>query len=503
VNQPQQTSRDSRPSIFLAKLGTQPELAGLVPRLAELLPETRLLGIGVKGVDDSPHLKIVAHERQVVLGAFDPWWSDQLFVDPDLYVKIQPRESQLLRMVERVARHDVFQVDTPSFPTEPFSDSFDGRSQLLLRQIAYWDWVIRTENVSAVVSQNLPHNFWDAVLHAVAEAREIPYLYFHEVRPFLSSLYVYERLEEMGNLDKCSELIRAAATRYSMMPDWVGRKEFMRQQVKESSALLHRAAGRRQTFSLARRVRLLITPPRYIAFKLRRAARRRLQDARSRRREDRVVQSSSVPARYFLLELQIQGNATNLVKGFMYGETREMVAHVAHSLPEDCVLLVRESSRQGSRKQPRREAFWRQLSALPKVQVIVDELNSRELLQKSLGLIELGYSSLALEAINLDVPVVVLGLTHLHGAPNSFVVTQSSSLPDVLRTVRDKSLNDVRSPETAQIALEKWADTSRAATIQGSLTSTPKNLDKDPEYCERIVNNVAQLVATWYRSRVG
>jgi len=174
MTQSQKVARDSRPSIFLAKLGTQPELAGLVPRLAELLPETRLLGIGVKGVDDSPHLKIVAHERQVVLGAFDPWWSEQLFVDPDLYVKIQPRESQLLRMVERVARHDVFQVDTPSFPTEPFSDSFDGRSQLLLRHIAYWDWVLRTENVSAVVSQNLPHNFWDAVLHAVAEAREIP-----------------------------------------------------------------------------------------------------------------------------------------------------------------------------------------------------------------------------------------------------------------------------------------------------------------------------------------
>jgi len=306
----------------------------------------------------------------------------------------------------------------------------------------------------------------------------------------------------MGNLGKCAEIIGAAATRYSMMPDWVGRKEFMRQQVKESSALLHRAAGRRQTFSLARRFQLLVTPPKHIAFKMMRATRRRLQDARSRRREDRVVQSNSIPPRYFLLELQIQGNATNLVKGFMYGETREMIAHVAHSLPEDCVLLVRESSRQGSRKQPRREAFWRQLSALPNVQVIADELNSRELLQKSLGLIELGYSSLALEAINLDVPVVVLGLTHLHGAPNSFVVTQSSSLPDVLRTVRNKSLHATRSPERAQIALEEWADASRTATIQGSLTSTPKNLDKDPEYCERIVNNVAQVVATWYRLRI-
>ena len=497
-----QTTQPKQKAILLAKLGTQPELCGLVPRLAELLPDTKLLGIGVAGIEDSPHLKVVAHERQLVLGAFDSWWNHKLFVDPDLYVKLQPKESQLLRMVERVARHDVFQVDTPTFPVEPFSDSFDGRSQLLLRQIAFWDWIFRSENVAAVVSQNIPHNFWDGVLHAVAEARNIPYLYFHEVRPFLSSLYIYERLDQMGNLEVGKSLLEQAATRYAMTPDSADRIGFMRSQVQESSALFHRAAGRRQTFSLSRRVQLLMKPPRHIPFKIKRALRRRFLDARSRRREDKVVQTSNIPSNYFLLELQIQGNATNLVKGYMYGETREMIAHVAHSLPPDCKLLVRESSRQGSRKQPRREAFWRQVAALPNVQVIADELNSRELLEKSSGLIELGYSSLALEAINLDVPVVVLGLTHLHGAPNAYVVDESASLSDVLKAVQKRADKKRRSTDQVGAELFKWADATRSATIQGSLTSTPKNVDKDPMYVDRIVNNVAQVAAAWYASRV-
>jgi len=495
-------SQANRKSILLAKLGTQPELQGLVPRLAELLPDVKLLGIGVAGVEESPHLKVVAYERQLVLGAFDEWWNHGLFVDPDLYVRIQPRESQLLRMAERVVRHDVFQVDTPKFPVEAFTDSFEGRSQLLLRQIAFWDWIFRSENVSAVVSQNIPHNFWDGVLHAVAEAREIPYFYFHEVRPFLSSLYMYERLDQMGDLRFGASLLRRAATKYTLTSDSSNRPDFMRSQVQESSALFHRAAGRRQTFSLAKRVRLLITPIRHVPFKISRAMHRRFLDARSRRREDKVVHMAKIPPNYFLLELQIQGNATNLVKGFMYGETREMIAHVAHSLPTDCSLLIRESSRQGSRKQPRREAFWRQVAALPNVQVIADELNSRDLLIDSLGLIELGYSSLALEAINLDVPVIVLGLTHLHGAPNAHVVVKSSSLPTVLGSVKERARNKRDGGARVKVELQRWADATREATIQGSLTSTPKNLDNDPECCDRIINNVAQVVATWYRSRV-
>jgi hypothetical protein len=113
-------------SILLAKLGTLPELSGIVTELAKLLPDTRLLGIGAEGVSPSPHLEVVAHERQLVLGAFDAWWDEQLYVDPDLYVRLLPKESQLLRTVERVVRHDVFQVDKPSFPTEPFRDTFEG-----------------------------------------------------------------------------------------------------------------------------------------------------------------------------------------------------------------------------------------------------------------------------------------------------------------------------------------------------------------------------------------
>ena len=492
---------DSQESILLAKLGTQPELSGIVDKLSELMPSKRFLGIQVAGVAASTNLQVIAHERQLVLGAFPDWWNRQLYVDPDLYVRLQGRESQLLRMAERVARHDVFQVDQPAFPAESFNDGVDGRSQLLLRQIAFWDWILRTHNVQAVVSQNLPHNFWDAVLHAVVEAREIPYLYFHEVRPFLTSVYFYEQLSEMGDLRRGREMIETLSARGDLVADSLTRGEFMRKQVGTDQAVGHQRMGRKQTYSLKRRVRSLVWPPRHLPYKAMRAARRRWRDSRSRRREQRVAQASKLPSRYFLLELQIQGNATNLVKGYMYGEPREMVAHVANSLPEGCYLLVRESSRQGSRKQPRREYFWKQVAAVPRVHVISDEHDSSDLLRNSVGLVELGYSSLAMEAINLGVPVVVLGLTHLHGAPKTYVASDYASLSEALRIVDANSDFVDCENESTSAALHAWADDTRAATIEGSLTSYPRSRVNDPYYRERLVNNVAQVVAAWYSTK--
>jgi hypothetical protein len=490
-------------AILLAKLGTLPELSNIVTELAQLLPGTRLLGIGAEGVSASPQLEVIAHERQLVLGAFDAWWKEQLYVDPDLYVKLLPRESQLLRTIERVVRHDVFQVDKPTFPTEPFRDTFDGRSQLLLRQIAFWDSILMKQNVAAVVAQSIPHNFWDAVLYAVTEAREIPYLFFHEVRPFLSSVYFYERLEEMGNLNRSHDLIQATKQRYGMVPDSVGRAEFMYKQVSTESTKFHRESGKKQKFTFMKRVTMLLRTPRHVPFKVYRSLTRRFIDYRSRRRENLVAQSRSLPGKYFLIELHIQGNATTLMKGYMYGEQREMVAHVSHSLPAGYSLLVRESSRQSSRKQPRREAFWQQISALPSVHIISDELDSKDVLLKSAGLIELGYSSLVMEAINLDVPVIVLGLTHLHGAPHAHVVTENSTLPLVLKQVSEQPQRRYGSPDAIQEGLYEWADRTRESTLQASLSTTFTNqLDSDPDFQVRILKNVSRLVATWYQERV-
>lgn len=490
-------------SILLAKLGTLPELSTIVTELGELIPDARLLGIGVKDVIPSPHLEIVAHERQLILGTYDAWWDEQLFVDPDLYVKLLPKESQLLRTIERIVRYDVFEVETPSFPVEPFRDTYQGRSQLLLRQIAFWDSILIKQNVAAVVAQNIPHNFWDAVLYAVTKARDIPYLFFHETPPFMSSMYFYEQLEDMGDLRFSSQLIQKAKEKYGLIPDSPNRAEIMRAQVSVQSARRSRELGKRQKYSTPKRLLRLLRNPRHTPYKVLRSLNRRFADFRSRRRERHVSRIDVLPEKNFLIELHVQSNATTLMKGYMYGEQREMLAHIAHSLPAGHTLIVRESSRQSSRKQPRREAFWQQVAGLPRVQIIGDEIDSEQVLLGSTGLVDLGYSSLVLEAINLDIPVVVLRLTHLHSAPNVHIVADSRSLSEILVKLSQQPRENSDWREAVRLKLSRWADSVRESTLQASLSIPFKaNLARDPDFQVRALKNVARVIATWYQTSV-
>jgi len=203
------------------------------------------------------------------------------------------------------------------------------------------------------------------------------------------------------------------------------------------------------------------------------------------------------------MEMQRSANMTTLVKGYMYGDPREMVAHVAGSLPAGYTLVVRESSRSGSSRGARREKFWIQISSIPHVQVISSEVDTKEILAAASGMIELGYSSLALEGINRGLPVVVLGLTHLQGAPNAFIVNRPSELRMVMGRALNKTPLRQLHQEGLEAGLRAWADETMHSTLEGRLSShRDKSDESDPAYGTRIVGNTARVVAAWCELRV-
>jgi hypothetical protein len=108
-----------------------------------------------------------------------------------------------------------------------------------------------------------------------------------------------------------------------------------------------------------------------------------------------------------------------------------------------------------------------------------------------------------MEAVNNDVPVIVLGLTHLQDAPHAHVVTENSALAQVLRDVSEQPSKKYGSVESIQKDLRRWADHTRESTLQASLSTTFTNqLDSDPDFQVRILKNVSRVVATWYHERV-
>jgi hypothetical protein len=495
------TTRTSRTLLFV-KLGTHPELASLASRVRELIPGLRIVGIGTDETTLNDIGEQVVHERDVALGAYDEWWTRQLYVDPDLYLQVLAKEGQLLRMAERVASQDEVSINQPRFPVAKFVHDVNGTTQLLLRQISFWDWVLKHHKVDGVVFQTIPHNFWDAVLHAVVAARRIPSMCFHQVLPFSTSVYMYESPADMGNLSFGRMILAEADRRYGLFPDSENRRSIMWRRVSTAEAQMGRLSGSRSSTSYASRINSLFKVPRQTPRKVARTIRRRIEMGRTFADYESAVTCSELPERFVFIELQRAANMTTHVKGYMYADVREMIAHIAFNLPKHVHLVVRESSRSGSSRGLRREKFWTQVAAIPNVSVVSLTLDTSEILARAMAVVELGYSSLALEAINKNVPVVVLGLTHLHGAPNVHTITHSSALVDVLRSVCTPPRGSRGESDETTKALRAWADDARRATLEGGLSSFRDTNESDNNYGIRLLRNTSAVIAAWFELRV-
>lgn len=485
-------------AILLVKIGTHPKLSNIIPQLQQLLPHTKFFGIGTSDAPVFDNFELVAHEDELLLGAFDDWWQRQLFVEPDLYLKVLPHESRLLRMTQRVVDHDQFALRSPSFPTGDDFGSFEGRRQLLLRQFAFWDFVLRHHKISAVVTQNLPHNFWDAVLHVVAEARGVPYLCFHEVRPFLGSLYVYRHPSEMGNLDFGRSLIESTRQKIGLIGNSPSRRDGMLKQVGLESLQRTREVGNTRKLSLQARLQALSSNRTYVIPRIGRSINRRIRLRKSRKETNRMFWVDEIPEKYFLIELQPPNNATSLTKGFMYGDARELVAHIAHNLPIGYSLVVKESSREHMQSIPRRESFWRQVAALPSVVIIPPVIKTDLLLNDSAGLIEVGYSTLVLQALHSGTPAIIIGQSHLPSLPGLHRVSAQDDLGGILQGIAESTLNERNSSQDLMKSLTDWCDETENATLEGALSSFPKDPVDDEFYQARVVSNLAGVIATWY-----
>ena len=168
----------------MIKIGTEPGLENIPLRIKEFHPQARIFG--VTSHPGQPHNfdEVITTSSDAMLSAHDEYLARGLFVRPELFEQIRKVEGQLIRIADRVLLHDLTTITHPQFPIPKFRGSIDDRSQLVLRQVAYWDFIIDSKEINAIVFQNYGHIGWDVALQNVASARGIPFLFFHEVAHF-------------------------------------------------------------------------------------------------------------------------------------------------------------------------------------------------------------------------------------------------------------------------------------------------------------------------------
>jgi hypothetical protein len=491
--------RSEHPTILLVKLGTHPEASGIAAEIHDLIPGSRIVGIETDSSTVSDIGIPVIHENLVVAIEKTEWWTDHVFVDPQIYEKVRVYEGQWIRMMERLPksnRRNGFLSLSRGLTAE---DIINRRFQVINRSIAMWDRILRSNSVDALIFQNIPHNFWDAILFRVAQARGLPVLIFHiNTRPFLDAIYIYQDLEQMGNLNFGRALLETANSQFGLVPDSSTRVERMSKNLQigplgKTNSTQLRPPTNQVLRNLGRLTKFHVSP---------RAVINHLSRRRIQRRQDQELKSVSsdgpIPERYFIIELQRPGNATSLVKGTAYADPYQMISHIASCLPSNWNLVVRESARPRFERRPRPRDFWRQLASIPRIYIAHPNSDLENLLASATGVVELGYSTLAMRAISQNRPVIVLGLTHLKNVPNAYVVEDFADMSEIFRRVVSRKSTEDCQIENPSIFLSEWIQETAKSTIEGNLTTRNVFGVGSDEYRVRLVKNTARVIAAWY-----
>lgn len=494
-------------NILFVKLGTEPGLEEIPLFLKTINPRIRTFGILNSPNQDHCFDEVVTSTYEAMLGAHPEYLQYSLYVKPELFERITKKEGQILRMYDRVAIHDLHSVKAPSAPIPQFDNSTDARSQLFLRQAAFWDYAIERYSLHAVVAQNYGHNGWDAVLQAVAEARNLPYLFFHEVRPFFGSLYIHERVSDLGDTDLGRLLLKVCRDNNELIPDTPDRVKHMHNQILGAPLFSNSTERIRQSemMRVLRQVTDLfdrrITPRRSWA-KLRRSYKRRKSNRLSMQDEQNSWSDDSVSENYIFCELQSQPNATTAVKVWTVPDQRESLAMVAKNLPRGWSLVVKESDRQWSRKYPRRKRFWSHIAQIPNVHIVPYFSSAQIFALGARAVLESSYSSIALYAIQNRIPLLVLGETHIGTLPNVYRIHGESDLVSALSSIQlgDRQVNKV---DECHQQLKSFADLVRESTLEGALSSQPpiESRIQREDYFKRMSSNIARVIHAWLSER--
>jgi hypothetical protein len=119
------------------------------------------------------------------------------------------------------------------------------------------------------------------------------------------------------------------------------------------------------------------------------------------------------------------------------------------------------------------------------------------LIDGATALVETSYSTQSFNALSQVKPVLVLGVTHLWGVTGVVGLENFESTKDAIKQVLENAANPPSKGELID-SLENLIDLTKNSTLEGALSSTPTSEPNLIEYLDRITQNVAAIIATWY-----
>lgn len=503
MNDPDMVSTTQpRKAVLFVEVGSELGQERIVDEIRKRRPDVCLLGLVPRSAASRTTFdRVLTTFEESLLGCHEEYFRQGLFVAPEVFRELRKDYGLLLRLTERIVLFDLALVAKLPGSEAKFVGTFDDRIQWLNRVSAYWIHTFKTEKIRAVVMANYGHVGYDAVIQAVAKAMGIPCIFFNESPPFWGSTLMFEDVASIGDLSLGSELKTAVGPSDYEESRARHRKTVMLRQVVD-------AVGPHQSQPLGtvdrrQRVRLGTRSPRKVLAWLKKSEkkkwiRRFLRNLLLIQDMKRSVSTLNLPEHYVLYEFHSEPNGTIGIRCWMYADQRDAVAIVASSLPIGWKLVVKESSRQWTRRMPRARKYWSGIATIPNVHVVSHKMDMKELIPKASAVLALGNSSHALTGLNSGIPALVMGQTLLDQLHGVWKVESQSEVVGALKEIQELPHVDKKMfLSSAELLIEKCLRSS----IEGSLTSLPSHVSPSErlEFAKNFNERLAQVVVSWLK----
>lgn len=157
--------------------------------------------------------------------------------------------------------------------------------------------------------------------------------------------------------------------------------------------------------------------------------------------------------KYMVYPLQYHPEASTSVYAKNFDDELNTIKNIAYNLPMDFILYVKEHR---AALGIRSKRFYKEIAKLPNVKLIKHDVNTKELIKNSKGVITLT-STVGYEAIILGKPVIVLGRVFYEQA---YGVYRPKKWEDIFSIIKNKVNNFVSNDEeVVKFLLAYWLST--------------------------------------------
>lgn len=435
VNSPQR--------VLLSGISGNKSITGFAHQLSKLenvkfAVAIEAFGVGEKVDTDFNFIEKIIDHYKAVWAHFDD--DLDLFppVDEQLLKKMSFYENIFLKMCDRLVPYAEERI------------TYHARKQMYLKQVRYWDFIIKSNKINLFISHNIPHEMYDYIIYALCKVYNIKTIIFDDVNFLPNSVFVIEDVEKSCvNLKyKYEELLNTETLELTKLNDlFINFADKKHRQIPESMVVLFTKEEQGSLFItkllyLANRAKGFIFNRKKILqiFKVDywtnwgRIISAKLSVKDVLKFYDSNATTPDLSKKYIYWAIHFQPECSSSPMGGCYVEQLLIAQMISYYLPKDVFIYAKEHPLQ--RNRCRDISFYKELLKMPNVKLIKKDFPTLSLIDNSIAVATMTGTA-GWEGFLSGKPVLKFGNSFYQYAPGVFLVKSSEDCRRALQVIFD------------------------------------------------------------------